>query len=178
MPGLILDLGGGRASFLADMFPEPQRILHLDIRYDSARQARQSQAVVPVVVADGTRLPLADRSIGLTICNSTIEHVPAPAALAAEIRRVSHGYFVQTPHAGFPLELHSAVPIPFYSLLPCAWLRRQMCWLFGADFGYVDSVQYLSERQLRRLFPEAAVAHERMLGLKKSMYVYHAVEEA
>jgi ubiquinone/menaquinone biosynthesis C-methylase UbiE len=124
-----------------------------------------------LVVADGERLPFADRSVAATVCNSVIEHVENAHALATEIRRVSAAYFVQTPNGRFPLELHAKVPIPLYRWVPSRRLRRGLCRLFGGDYEYIESVRYLSDRELARMFPEARIVRERWLGLTKSFYV-------
>jgi len=173
LSGFILDLGGGPASFFAALFPRQSRVILVDIDYDEACAAKQRRPLLSVIVADGERLPLADHSIDLTVCNSVIEHVNNPEALALEIRRVSRGYFLQTPYDGFPLETHSFVAIPFYNFIPWTGLRRLLCKLFGARFEYLSSVHYLSESQLRQLLPEATIAYERALGLRKSFYVYY-----
>ena len=170
LSGAILDLGGGPASFFASMFPEPKRIVLVDIEYALARRAKEVIPELNVVVADGAKLPFARQSMGLTVCNSVIEHVADPASLAAEIERVSQRYFIQTPNVEFPIETHSYIGIPFYRLIPSAGLRRLMCRFFSADFDYVESVTYLTESQLRRYFKKAHIVHERVLGLTKSFY--------
>lgn len=173
LAGFILDLGGGPASFFAAMFPKPEQVILVDIDYNQACRAKRNQSALHIIVADGGRLPLADCSVDITVCNSVIEHVDDPAALAAEIRRVSWGYFLQTPNGGFPLETHSFVAIPFYNYLPWVKLRRFVCKMFRADFDYVSNVRYLPEQRLQLLFPEARITHEKVLGFTKSFYVYH-----
>ncbi len=176
LSGLILDLGGGPASFLAALFPRPQQVILVDVSYDSVHQAKRKQSALHVIVADGGNLPLVSDSVDVTVCNSVIEHVDDPDALASEIRRVSRGYFLQTPNGRFPLETHSFIAIPFYNFIPWMWLRRLVCKLFGTDFDYVNSVSYLSEQRLRVLFSEATIAYEKFFGLKKSFWVYRTNE--
>jgi ubiquinone/menaquinone biosynthesis C-methylase UbiE len=173
----ILDLGGGPASFFAAMFPRPEQVILVDVDYKRACQAKRKQSA-HVIVADGERLPLADCSVDMTVCNAVIEHVDNHDVLAAEIRRVSRGYFQQTPYKGFPLETHSFIALPFYNFIPWAWLRRFVCKMFGANFKYVSSVRYLSEQELGILFPEAVISYEKVLGFKKSFYVYRRNEES
>ena len=173
LSGFILDLGGGPASFFAAFFPRQRQVILVDINYDEVHIAKRRYPLLSTIVADGKRLPFADCSIDLTVCNSVIEHVDTPGAISAEIRRVSRNYFLQTPHGGFIWETHSFIPIPLYSFLPWIWMRRLACKLFGAHFEYVQSVRYLSEVELRHLFPEATINYESLLGLKKSFYVYH-----
>lgn len=176
LEGFILDLGGGPASFFAAMFPKPDQVILVDVNINLARQAKGKQPALHAIVADGRRLPLADCSVDMTVCNSVIEHVDDPDALVAEICRASRGYFLQTPNGNFPLETHSYVPMPFYNSIPWAWLRRLISKIFGANYGYVSSVRYLSEQGLISLFPEATIAYEMAFGLKKSYYVYRTSE--
>ncbi len=177
LSGFILDLGGGPASFFSAVFPRPKQVVLLDISHELARQAKRKRPGLHAIVADGGRLPLADCSVDMTICNSVIEHVDEPRALAAEIRRVSQGYFLQTPSGDFPVELHSFIAIPFYGLIPWVRLRGFLCKVFGADFEYVSSVRYVTEQRLRSLFPDATISYERVLGLKKSFYVFRFKED-
>jgi hypothetical protein len=94
--------------------------------------------------------------------------------VAAEIRRVGQSYFVQTPNGDFPLETHSFVGMPLYNHIPWQGARRLVCKLFGAKYDYVCSVRYLTEARLQSMFPKATIAHERVCGLVKSFYIYHA----
>ena len=169
--GFILDLGGGPASFFSALYPRPHRVILVDRVYGLACQAKHRVPGLKLVVADGEHLPFTDGSVETTVCNSVIEHVQDVAALASEIRRVGGGYFVQTPNGRFPLELHVPIPIPLYRWIPWSGARRGLCHLLGGDFAYVESVRYLSEDELARLFPEAQIKRERCLGLTKSFYV-------
>lgn len=175
--GFILDLGGGPASFFAALFPRPEAVILADVDYKVAKRAKEINPALQVVLADGCHLPLANCSVKATVCNSVIEHVATPSALATEIRRVSQSYFLQTPNGQFPAETHSFIAIPFYHLIPWMSLSLLMCKIFGANFEYVNSVRYLSEETLNSLFPEATLAYEKSLGLKKSFYVFRVNKE-
>jgi ubiquinone/menaquinone biosynthesis C-methylase UbiE len=172
--GFVLDLGGGSAGFFAAVYHKPGRIILLDVDLNLVREAKEKYPALHFIVADGERLPVASSSMGMTVCNSVIEHVDDPVALAVEIRRVSQSYFLQTPNKVFPLETHSFVAIPFYHCIPWTWLRRLVCKMVGADYEYVSGVRYLSEPRLKQLFPEAAIAYEKVLAWKKSFYVYRS----
>lgn len=167
----IVDLGGGPASFYSRLTSPGARVILLDIAIDVVRQARTVVPGLTCVVARGEALPFVDGAIDLTICNSVIEHVPDPGALAVEIRRTSRRYFIQTPSARFPVEMHSPYPIPAYRWLPGRRLRRWVAARWGADPDYLESVRYLSRRDLARLFPGARLHRERVCGLTKSFYV-------
>ena len=124
--GVILDLGGGPASFFAAVYPYPEQVILIDVDLNLVQQAL-SKTFAHVLVANAQDLPFADRSVDTIVCNSVIEHVELPEAMATEIRRVGRSYFVQTPNGGFPWETHSHIPIPLYNLIPWARMRRLLC---------------------------------------------------
>jgi len=174
LDGFILDLGGGPASFFAAMFPNPSQVILVDIDYKKAVLARKNQPQTHIVVGDAEYLPFADSAVRFTVSNSVIEHVNNPNEMVSEVRRVSRGYFLQTPNGAFPVETHSFIPIPFYNHIPIRGIKKLLCALFRANFDYISTVRYLSENRLGQLFPDAAIIYEKMLGLKKSFYVYLA----
>lgn len=168
--GFILDLGGGPASFFASQFPEPHKVVLVEIEKEEAKIAKQNLPNLHVVVADGEQLPFAEATFALTVCNSVIEHVQHPDLLAQEIRRTSRNYFVQTPNGNFPVEPHSFIGIPFYRSLP-PFLRKIACQFMRGNYEYIESVTYVSEDKLRCFFPEATMYYERAIGMIKSFYI-------
>lgn len=169
---VILDLGGGPASFFSALYPRPEQVILIDVDYDLVQEALDKTAA-HVLVATGEHLPFANQSIDMIVCNSVIEHVERPEKMAAEIRRVGRNYFVQMPNVRFPLETHSFIPIPLYNALPWVKVRRLLCTIFRGNYEYVSSVSYLAEPDLRHLFPDAIIEYERVFGLIKSFYIYH-----
>jgi SAM-dependent methyltransferase len=171
--GLWLDLGGGPGSYLltqletlADTAP---RVILLDTGESELADARKRFPNIICVRANGEQLPFASDAFDLVFCNSVIEHVENPPRLAAEIRRTGRHFFVQTPNQDFPLESHSHVPLPFFRRMPYP-VQRWMCRVGGASWDYLMSVRYLSESDLRALFPRARILREQALGLTKSFY--------
>jgi SAM-dependent methyltransferase len=119
----------------------------------------------PFVRADVTEgLPFADGQFDLAYCSSVIEHVePARRrAFAAELRRVAHGWFVQTPARSFPVEPHAL-------LVGAHWLpgrARRAYWRLGASGDDPDEIWLLGRAELEGLFGPARA--ERLGGLVKS----------
>jgi hypothetical protein len=100
-----------------------------------------------------------------------IEHVPPElqARFAAEISRAARRYFVQTPNKYFVLEPH--YQLPFFQFLPRA-VRQALNRRFTLGWqakGEWEEISLLSAGDLRRLFPEAEILRERVLGLTKSL---------
>jgi len=136
------------------------------------------------VVGDATDLrEYGDHEFDVVFSNSVIEHVGdwrAQTQMAREVARVGKRYFVQTPNRWFPIEPHFLLPFfQFYprrlrvllvSNLALGHMRR------GSDrsdaLAIADSVRLLTLGEFRRLFPEADIRHERILGLTKSFIAY------
>jgi hypothetical protein len=129
------------------------------------------QANVEVGQADGTRLPFADREFPVVFSNSVIEHVPKELqqAFASEVRRVSERYYVQTPNKWFPIEPHYQLPLVQFlpeRLMKALNRRFSFGW---REKGRWEPIKLLSARELQRLFPDAEIHRERVLGLTKSL---------
>ncbi|MGO9240656.1 MAG: methyltransferase domain-containing protein [Bryobacteraceae bacterium] len=177
---LVLDVGG--TPDIWALCPVRPRLVLLN----TPRSAEGEPAApgAAVVFGDGRRLPFADHSFDLAFTNSVIEHVGDEASqlqFANEIRRVGKRYWVQTPNRWFPVEQH--LWTPFVHFLPRRLQRaivpRFSVWRFVARARedqrryyldhYLSTVRLLSARDLRRLFPDARVIRERLLGLSKSL---------
>jgi SAM-dependent methyltransferase len=160
----VLDVGCGRLGLRA---LEPQ----LDIT--GVDLVPRPEYPGPFVQADAAAgLPFADGAFDLVYCSSVIEHVPPArrAALAAEVRRVGRGWFVQTPAWSFPLEPHAL--LPFAHWLPPR-LRRPY-WRLGAA-GAWEEIELLRRREVEALFGPALP--ERWGPLVKSWVCVRAAED-
>ncbi len=142
----VLDLGCGRIGLRA---LEPQ----LDITGVDLQPRPDYPG--PFVQADAAeRLPFSDREFDLVYCSSVIEHVP-PArreAFAAELLRVGHGFYVQTPAFSFPIEPHAL--LPFAHWLPVS--LRKPYWRLGAA-GEWEQISLLRRDEMERLFAAPAL---------------------
>jgi len=164
----ILDVGAGTGAAL-ERFNDTNPIVAVDL--DPRASQWLSKPNVEVRYGDGTALPFADAEFPVAFSSSVIEHVPADlqAAFAAEIRRVSDSYYVQTPNRWFPIEPHYQFPL--FQFLP-ERLQRRLNARFTLGWqpqGEWEEITLLSARDLRRLFPDAVIHRERVLGLTKSL---------
>ena len=112
--------------------------------------------------------------------NSLIEHLgnwDSMSRCAAELRRVSHSYYVQTPNFWFPYEPHFQAP--FFHWLP-EQMRARL--VMRSSLGYfnraktldkamanIESVRLVDKVQFASLFPDAEIRFERFAGLGKSL---------
>jgi hypothetical protein len=168
----IVDVGAGWGAAL-ERFNQTNPIVAVDLKPDASSPWLASPNVT-VVTADGTALPFAEREFDVAFSNSVVEHVP-PAlqgAFADEIGRVADRYYVQTPNKWFPIEPHYQVP--FFQFLPRR-VRRALNRRFTLGWqakGQWEEITLLSARDLSRLFPDARIHRERVLGLTKSLIAF------
>ncbi len=174
----ILDVGG--TPFNWEFLEARPRVTILNLpRAQEAWDARFT-----CVFGDGRRMPFADQSFDIVFSNSVIEHVgdwESQRQFAAEIARVGRAYWVQTPNRGFPVEPH--LMTPFLHYLPRAWqeriARRFTVWALieGPSTDrwefyiehFLNDIRLLDAAEMQRLFPEAEIVRERLLGMTKAL---------
>lgn len=164
----ILDVGAGEGSAL-ERFNATNPIVAVDIETERRDWLRGEN--VTVEQADGTQLPFPDRSFPVVFSNSVIEHVPKALqpAFAQEIRRVGERYFVQTPNRYFPVEPHYQMPlVQFLPERALRALNKRLTMGFRKKGEWYETT-LLSASELQRLFPDATIHRERVLGLTKSL---------
>lgn len=175
----IVDVGGSRHFWQESQLGVPaSNVTIYNIGAgDTHGAAADAFADAQIKTYDGKRLPEADQSFDLAICNSVIEHVSLEqrASLVAELRRVAKHVYVQTPAKSFPIEPHFLVPL-------LQWLPRTVGYAVvhispwrllsrpsrETIKSYFWGTQLLTLRDMRTLLPDAKIYRERLLGLTKS----------
>lgn len=188
----ILDLGGAAGrhieSVLAGCDHTPANVYVADLDAGVVERARSERGYTPITITPETRLPFADREFDIVFCSSVIEHVTIPhdqvwdvrsasefraratarqRLFAAEVQRISDGYFVQTPNRWFPIESHTL--LPFAGYLPRPLLLRVMpisnrFWIKRSQPNW----NLLGGAEMRSMFVDGTVEAERLAGLTKS----------
>lgn len=132
-----------------------------------------------IEVGDPTDLSrYEDGAFDWVFSNSLIEHLgddDRVARFASEVRRVGRGYWVQTPAAWFPVEVHTGVPAYWAlpGLLRGAIARRIDARRAGQAWARpLAETRCFGRRQLRRLFPDGRLYVEWLAGWPKSWSMY------
>jgi hypothetical protein len=169
----ILDVGGSH--HIWTLLPVTPKVVLLNLSADHERGDGFTN-----VFGDARQLPFKDHAFDLIFSNSLIEHLytfDQQQQFADECRRVAARYYVQAPNQYFFVEPHLLTP--FIHWLP-KWARVRLIRNF-IIWGlinrparedcqqFVDEVRLLTRRDLRRLFPEAEIWCERVLGMSKSL---------
>jgi Methyltransferase domain len=179
-PIRVLDVGGTHM-FWNHMEFTPDRdtsITLLNVDHPGDRDPR-----FHYVDGDGRDLRrYADASFDVVFSNSVIEHLgdyTNQQRMAREITRVGKRYFVQTPNRYFLIEPHFLLPL--FQFLPVAWRasivsRFNISWygrLSPPDARrLVEEIRLITRSELSRLFPDAELYRERVMGLTKSFIAY------
>jgi len=177
-PLKILD-AGGTINFwdMMDFRPEEGTEIYI---YNLTKDQKQSNGYICV---EGNAVDMSQYRNGefdLVFSNSVIEHVgnyDDQKRMADEIIRVGKRYFLQTPNYYFPLEPHflfpffQYFPIPFklFLVLHLRAFRGKKILDKTKALNLIKSINLLTFKKLKRLFPEATIYRERMLGLTKSL---------
>jgi hypothetical protein len=157
----IIDLGGTAAYWRA--LPALYGLANVEITVMNLDQEPLTDRNLTVTNGDACATGLADNSYDIVHSNSVIEHVgdwPNMEAMAREVRRLAPAYFIQTPNYWFPIEPHYKLPLIQYLPKP---VRKAVT---GDD---PERIRLLSAREMRRLFPDAELWRERVLGVTKSL---------
>lgn len=184
-PVSVLDVGGEQRFWeMMGLAGNP------DYRITLFNRARQKVTHRNLSGQKGDAVDLSRFQDGLfdvVFSNSVIEHLGSEErqrCMAAEVQRVGRLYFVQTPNRYFPLEPHFLLPFfQFYpEALQMALIRRfNLGWYSRIPQEqparrHLHSHSLLAETDLRRLFPEAQIYRERVLGMVKSLVAYSRAE--
>jgi len=186
-PVRILDVGGSIEVWQSHRHELPQEF-HVTLLNKEFSECPKLP-YVSYVLGDAREMGMfPDRYFDICFSNSLIEHLDTAGqiSVANEIRRVSSGYFVQTPHRYFPIEPHFLMP--GWQFLPVA-LRAGL--LQKSDLGWmkqvrdpvkaretVESIRLLNERELRKLFADGRIYREKVGGITKSLVIWRPIQRA
>lgn len=178
----ILDLGGSEKYWQigADFIRANRSRLSFTV-INPEMQESSDRTLFEFMVGDACDPALFEgRRFDFVHSNSVIEHVGDDEMVrrfARNTRRLGDRYYMQTPDFWFPYEPHFR--FPGFQWLPAAvraWLMTKMrLGFFARQDSYkdarkhVDSIRLLTYPQVKALFPDADIRHERVLGLSKSI---------
>jgi hypothetical protein len=177
-PLRILDVGGRETIWSTMGFASQSDV---SIVLLNVEPVKVSYSNITSVTGDARHMQqFGDKEFDFVFSNSVIEHVGDfvdRQLMADEIKRVGRRYFVQTPYRYFPIEPHFVFPgfqfLPFAAR--AALVRRFSLGHYPRQPDQLEaektvrSIQLLSRRELRSLFPDAQFENERLFGITKSL---------
>jgi hypothetical protein len=170
----VLDLGGQPAIWCS---VEPRLSITILNLAGVAEMSLPTHHAIDYAVGDACCAPeFTDKSFDVVFSNSVIEHVGDAgkrSLFAAEVRRLGRAYWVQTPSKYFPIEAHCGMPLWWFypkrlrRFFIERWRSKLPAWT-----EMVESTDVVTRQELERLFPDASIIVERVLGLPKSYVAY------
>jgi hypothetical protein len=175
----VLDVGGTWYNWALSPVQPRLTIVNLDQRHPDAPED------VTWLASDALAMPFKPGAFDVIFCNSLIEHVgdfDAQRRLADGIRRLECPYWVQTPNYTFPIEPHflglGIQFLPRRIARPYARYLSLWGWKHRAPNAVTDAmldeIRLLTEAEVRVLFPEAEIIHERVGPFTKSFVAVYA----
>jgi hypothetical protein len=167
----VLDLGG-RPSFWRGADTRPAAVTTVNLEAHDA-----PEPWITHLVADACA-PTVGGDYDLVVSNSLLEHVGGHAKrvmLAEVVRAAAAHHWVQTPYRYFPIEPHwmfpglQFLPVRARAAAVSHWPLGHSRLTGAAATHAILETELISITELRLLFPESEVWHERAAGLTKSI---------
>jgi SAM-dependent methyltransferase len=153
--GLAVDVGCSGGLFVRGLAPLFAAVCGVDIDDHALALAHgaRDQDNQLFVLGDSMRLPLADDSVDLAVCNHVYEHVPDAERLLAEIYRVLRpGAWCYLGAASRLTLVEPHYHLPFLSMLPKPLAHAYMRATGKGDYYYENLRTYWGIRRLVRRF--------------------------
>jgi hypothetical protein len=179
----VLDIGGTPKYW--ELLPSLWRNRPVHVTVTNLATKRGGNDQIKFVLGDARDMAsFPDATFDIVHSNSVIEHVghwKEQTRMASEVRRLGKYYYVQTPNLYFPIEPHYRLPAVHW--LPESGRAEVLRHIKGrlppdASFDQamlqVQSINLLTARQFRSLFPDARIIRERFLGITKSFIAIRA----
>lgn len=146
----VLDVGCSGGIVADELHQRGAQVVGLDIDVPGLAKAHDRFAAsASFLCADSQRMPLADASVDVIVCNHVYEHVVDPVQVFAELRRVVK------PDGMLYLGLGNRLGIvePHYRLPFLSWLPRPLAHAYVRASGRADHYHeaLTTRRGLRRL---------------------------
>lgn len=149
-------------NYIERRFPWPANLTALGLH--EAVEFRQRYPQVRVVRYDGSIFPFDDKSFDVVWSNAVIEHVgnfDRQVLFVKEMARVGRRVFFSTPNRGFPIELHTRLPLVHWLPKPaCDRLLKRL----GRGFAAGDYMHLLTRGALCRVLHAAGVERYRIFA--------------
>jgi SAM-dependent methyltransferase len=172
--GVTPDTSLPDSNFFEKLYPYPE-----NITMSSIEDASNLVAEFPGVSfcrTQGSELPFEDNSFDIIFCSAVLEHVgerEQQAQFINELLRVGRKIFITTPNRGFPIEVHTFIPLIHW--LPQR-LHQKILRAIGLKFwAETENLNLLSEKSLLALFPNTlklTLEKHRLFGFASNLIIY------
>lgn len=156
----LIIFGSGNGMDFLPSYPWPQNVVAVDINPQALHQLKMQWPDTTTLQADlchSQVFPFRPGAYDVGYSNAVLEHLADPEAAADTIRSLCKSYYVTTPNALFPFDMHTR--LLFFHWLP----ERVQRWIIKTfkpgnyKDGIYERVRPLTPAKLHRLFPDATI---------------------
>lgn len=174
--GVTPDRSLPESNFFENLYPFKERLTATSI--EDASFLEEMYPGLAFVRTSGSTLPFADGAFNVVVCFAVLEHVgdrEAQRTFVRELLRVGRKLYLTTPNRGFPLELHTFLPL-------LHWLpqrsHQSVLRAIGLHFwSKTENLNLLGEDDLRDLFPHDApvrIIKHKLFGMTSNLIAVYA----
>lgn len=160
--GVTSDRSYAHSNYLEAWYPHKHRVTAAGI--DDARFLETAYPGMRFVAADGRALPFADRSFDHVHSSAVLEHVGSRANQAQFLRELwrvtGKTLFVTTPDRGFPVEMHTVLPLVHW--LPAPLFRGLLRRIGHGFFAEEANLNLMRRADLAQAAAVAGIAGARI----------------
>jgi len=142
--------------FFEELYPYRESLTAIGRASEEAGWLPEQFPGMHYLEADLRQIPVSDRYFEYGICNAVVEHAgprEQQAILVREVCRVCRCVVFTTPNRGFPIEVHTYLPMLHW--LPDSSYRAVLRRIGFEYFADVENLNLLDESDFRGLFPPA-----------------------
>jgi len=140
--------------FFESLYPYPDHVTAIGQTSEDGAWYSEAFPGLRYLEADLRFIPLPDNYFDAGLCNAVVEHAGTrdeQAALVQEVCRVCRAVVFTTPNRGFPVELHTFLPLIHW--LPNAIFHRVLRALGNHALGDVATLNPVRADDFMALFP-------------------------
>jgi hypothetical protein len=168
--------------FFESLYPYPARLTAIGQSAEDADWFPEQFPGLTFLEADLRSIPVEDNYFDTGICNAVVEHAGTydqQVALVREVCRVCQRVLFTTPNKGFPVELHTFLPLAHW--LPDTSFRTILRRLGYGSLATIESLNPLDAATFLSLFPpgrSTRLVHHGPLVLTSNLVVVSVAASA
>jgi SAM-dependent methyltransferase len=172
--GVTPDTSLPDSNFFEKYYPYPENLTLSSIE-DAGNLLKEFPGTT-FVRTEGYELPFKNNAFDIVFCSAVLEHVGERSQqkqFVSELLRVANRVFITTPNRGFPIEVHTFIPLIHW--LPQN-IHQKFLRLIGLRFwAQTKNLNLLSAKSLLDLFPDnqnLVLKKNRLLGMTSNLIIY------
>lgn len=160
----VLDVGATpdtslvESNYFEKLYPYKNKITATSI--EDVSNLKKLYPQIRFITTSAYSLPFKDRQFEILFCSAVLEHTGShkqQKRFIDECLRVCKRYFITTPNKGFPIEMHTMIPLLHW--LPNKYMKPALKLLGKGIYADKSHLNLLNTSQALNLFPSSCKPH-------------------